>query len=444
MNLPVHSVPPDVFDDLAECRASTDGLRLLIAAQRSKHALLLRHLVDVAQAARPEQAALTTAGYELLAEIQRADAQAAAAAMYHPPVGAWAARTLRGLSDAEPSADPRPGQLAAVAAAAAIRAGYPCTVQVPVIGGAVTLPSLGRLTVTDPASTASVTVDRAGVTITAGSQEAQIARADRPDAQAPSWQGLRTLASSHGDLAIKVLIEDVDDYRMPGSANSGSRLSAPEADRWQEVLTQGWQLLASHHRQFAVDVAAIATAFTPLTPPPGGHVSATSRETFGTVALSEPPDDCSLAVTLAHEIQHAKLSALIDIVPMTLPDDGSRHYAPWREDPRPIAGLLQGAYAFLGVAAFWRVQRELAADAGAHAEYVRWRASVTEVVHTLQACGRLTAAGEIFVGGMARTLKSWSGDEIPAEVARLAQSAADAHRSRWRSRNAEAAARLGR
>jgi hypothetical protein len=32
-------------------------------------------------------------------------------------------------------------------------------------------------------------------------------------------------------------------------------------------------------------------------------------------------------------------------------------YAPWRSGPRPLNGLLQGAYAFLGVSGFWRQQR---------------------------------------------------------------------------------------
>src|SRR5581483_603165 len=60
------------------------------------------------------------------------------------------------------------------------------------------------------------------------------------------------------------------------------------------------------------------------------------------------------AVTLAHELQHLKLGALLDIVTLALPDDGRRYYAPWRDDPRPLGGLLQGAYAYFGVSGFWR------------------------------------------------------------------------------------------
>ncbi len=196
------------------------------------------------------------------------------------------------------------------------------------------------------------------------------------------------------------------------------------------------------HRQFAAEVAALVTVFTPLTRPADRAASATSRETFGAIALSKPLDACSLAVTLAHEVQHAKLSALIDIVPMTQPDDGSLHYAPWREDPRPAAGLIQGTYAFLGVTAFWRRQREVAVGAAAikaHAEFAHWQASVVQAAQTLLASGRLTDAGETFVTGIAQTLRTWASDQIPADAAAIAATAAEEHRRLWQTRNSDLA-----
>jgi HEXXH motif-containing protein len=47
------------------------------------------------------------------------------------------------------------------------------------------------------------------------------------------------------------------------------------------------------------------------------------------------------------------LGPLLDIVRLTLPDDGRRYYAPWRGDACPIVGLLQRAHAFVGVTEFW-------------------------------------------------------------------------------------------
>ena len=54
-------------------------------------------------------------------------------------------------------------------------------------------------------------------------------------------------------------------------------------------------------------------------------------------------DAPALAAALVHEVQHSKLNAVIDIVPLVRPGVGHRrYYAPWRDDPRPPAGLLQG------------------------------------------------------------------------------------------------------
>ena len=104
------------------------------------------------------------------------------------------------------------------------------------------------------------------------------------------------------------------------------------------------------------------------------------------MAMSEPPDPDTCASTLTHEVQHLKLCAVLDIVRLTRPDDGSRYYAPWRTDPRPIAGLLQGAYAYLGVTEFWRRQRQLATGAAelrADGEFALWRAGTARVIDTL-------------------------------------------------------------
>jgi HEXXH motif-containing protein len=58
------------------------------------------------------------------------------------------------------------------------------------------------------------------------------------------------------------------------------------------------------------------------------RASSTSPEVFGAVALAVPPDRVTGAVTLAQEIQHVKLGAPLDVVTLTLPDDGGRYYAP--------------------------------------------------------------------------------------------------------------------
>lgn len=49
-----------------------------------------------------------------------------------------------------------------------------------------------------------------------------------------------------------------------------------------------------------------------------------------------------------------------------------RYYAPWRDHPRPAVGLLQGAYAHVGVTEFWWRRRKSALSA-ARSHLAHWK-----------------------------------------------------------------------
>jgi uncharacterized protein len=137
-------------------------------------------------------------------------------------------------------------------------------------------------------------------------------------------------------------------------------------------------------------------------------------------------------------VQHLKMSALLDVVDLIRPGDGGAYYAPWRDDPRPIEGLLQGAYAFLGVTVFWHRQRQLMnGEVGlkAHTEFARWRTATARAIKTLLASGRLTAVGEDFTQGMAHAVHALQAEPIPAEAEAEARYEAAKHLARWEAKN---------
>lgn len=422
MNLMEHRVPAEMFTDLATGGGGAEAIDWLARGQYSKHLLLVRGVLDaVRQSGHPAEAA-TRRAFDLLAVIQRECPEAVDVVLRHPSVGAWARHTVRTLRV--------PDQLAALAAAAAIRAGITCEVDVPVIDGFLTLPSLGRCEAAGELATVHCAPE--------GAEVSTAARIIRLDEETPGWHGLRPMAAGAAGVRLEVLVDDVDPHRAPDLPNARGRLTEEESRRWRELLDEGWELLASRHTPVAVEVARAIRVLTPLSAPPQGLSSATSRETFGCVALSTPPDGHALAVTLAHETAHAKLCALLDIVPLTKPEDGSLHYAPWRPDPRPIGGLLQGAYAYLSVTDFWRRQRrheegERAMRAGA--EFARWRTGARQVSQTILDSGRLTPPGERFVELMAERLDEWAAEPVEADSVRLAEEAAGRHRSLWRERH---------
>ena len=338
MTVHAHRIPASVFSTLAEGVGGKAAVRDLVAAQHSKHVLLVRRVIDLAHSVRHDQAADARRAYSLLAAVQDRQPDAAAAVILHPSVGAWARQTVDALGSPQTSAEAEPGRMAALAAAAAVRSRVPCSIEVPRRDGEVLLPSLGRAVV--PVGEVRVTSDRAEV--------GGVQLPDDPSNDVDGWEGMRRLSARAQGKGLHLLIDDLDPYRAPGADNMAGRLSAAEAARWQAVLDSAWDLLVRHHLSVAEEVAAMTRVLTPLTPPPGGHVSATSGEAFGNIALSPPPDACSLAVTLAHEVQHAKMCALLDMVPLTLPDDGRRFYAPWREDPRPVRACCRVRMRSLG------------------------------------------------------------------------------------------------
>jgi hypothetical protein len=156
---------------------------------------------------------------------------------------------------------------------------------------------------------------------------------------------------------------------------------------------------------------------------------------------SYPDDAAQLAATLVHEVQHIKLGGLIHLGPLTVPAPDPQvpeelFYAPWRDDPRPLDGLLQGIYAFLGVTRFWRAHRHAADPAYAplaHFEFALWRGQVWSTLNRVRGHERLTSLGQRVVDCLSERCAQWLTDEVPAAPLRLAEDAAHDHLARWRA-----------
>jgi uncharacterized protein len=414
-----HDMPRRQFIELAGGGGGPDAIGRLVAAQHSKHLILVRGVAEMARRGDRADDQIAMAGYELLARVQRQDRAATEQVIRYPSVGTWALRTLDG-DQSVPGA--LPSGLATVAAAAAIEAGVDAEIEVPVVNGSVVLPSLGA-------------ADATGDTAVVRTGTAEILSGDlrvmaRPGAR--GWQDVRRVRAG----PLHVIVDDVDPFRMPFTTGAPAGRHTPvQVAELTASLRDARDVLSPAS---ATEIAAIVRVIVPYQAPEDGRVSTSSPQSFGTVAMSRQPDRYSCAETLVHETQHLKLSALLDLVALTLPDDGQRYYAPWRTDPRPASGLLQGAYAFLGVSGFWRGQRsvpELPVRQHAQAEFARWREGAALVAGTLLNSGRLTAAGRDFVGEMARVLDTWGQEPVPHDALDLARHKADHHLAQWRADN---------
>jgi len=420
MTVEPHGLPREHLLALGRGGGGREVIESLVAAQHSRNLTLLRGVWRAAQAANGDDARLAGAGYDLLAVAQRDDPDAASAIIRYPSVGAWALHTLRG-DRSLPTA--RPGGLAAVAAAAAIRAGLTAEIEVPVTDGRAVLPSLGA-------------AEAEGATAVVRTLPAEVHSAGGRVAVlpgSPGWQELRRIRAGELD----VLVDDLDPFRMPASdGEPAGRLTDSQIAELEATLQAAWNVLGPAS---AAEIAALVRVIVPYQAPEGGYVSTSSPETFGTVAMSRHPDRYACAEVLVHEAQHLKLCALLDLVRLTFPDDGQRYYAPWRDDPRPASALLQGAYAFFGVSGFWRQQRQTAPDPAvrqrAEAEFARWSDGSALAAETLLGSGQLTPDGQDFTAEMARVLRTWRQEPVSAGARAVARRKADLHQARWRANN---------
>jgi HEXXH motif-containing protein len=428
-----HRVPRSDFDGLAAGYGDAQAVTRLKGGQLSKHLLLVRALLD---AAAPEATDQLRRALALLAAVQEVRPDVVGELMAHPQVGAWAAHCLRVLRGAEPGEVPLDsdlGHLAGVAACAAFRAGRDFEIDIPVRASRASLPGLGAAVVSGGASTVRVFGDAGQLIVEGRKLPADLATEDA------GWLPLRRLTAAAGGVAVSVELDDLDPFRNCHRLPAAGRLAAADASAWQRRFDEAWHLLVRHHGRYADAVSAGLVTLVPLTAEPASRgVSATSVHAFGATMVSPPADGQALAVAIVHEFQHAKLGALLDLVALHDDSPQARYYAPWRDDPRPLGGLFQGAYAYLGVADFWRVQRALptAGQADfAQFEFCRWRERVDRVLQVLADSGRLTTAGADFVAGMQATVEQWWAETVPAEARGRARDAADDHHVGWRLRN---------
>ena len=350
-----------------------------------------------------------------------------------PCAGLWAAACLRGGGDYTHQ------YLSCLAATAALRANRDFEIEVPVLDGMVYLPTLGSVPLRTPGMrTARIqSLGHGHVAVVAGEESIRIPQGG--ETTAPGWRPVRQLQASAQGIELRVWLEDTGPFRGPPGLLLASPLPQDQVTRWENVLRSAWRLLVRRHPEHAEAISTGLRVLTPLTArSEGASTSVTAADAFGAVLLTPPSHAESLALTLLHESQHGKLAALHHLVPLHNGDSRARWYARWRDDPRPLNGLLQGAYAHLGVAGFWHEAMrsgDAALPSMAAEELVYWCDAVDEALDQLSSSGALTHAGTCFIAGMAGALAQLGSAPIPGAPRRRAVDRGICDRMTWRMRH---------
>lgn len=430
-----HRLAQADFDALADSAGTLAGVEELCLAERSKHILMIWEVLKSAADEYPAAYAELRlhAAFQLLARAQECEPDVVAGILSLPGVAAWAvACTLRlGQADCDNSAARADlAQFGAIAAAAGLLTGQDFALPVPLRDGRLVLPGLGPFDTSLSCEYALLRHSAAGTTLVDDESELGL----------PSLLPSREqLIIRHAGITLDVHFDVSDPYLNRYLRHPLAYLDEAGVASWPDRLAGAWRILASHHPADAAAIAALVDTVVPLTADRATHiVSATSTAAFGAIATSLPPDDVTLAETLVHECQHLKLCALLDLFPMIQGDPEGLYYAPWRDDPRPIRGLLQGACAYFGVTRFWRQQRYYESPGQAsrgHVEFARRRSETLSVTRTLLQSGGLTTVGVRFVAHMHACLLGWRHDPVPADARRMAAEVSTDHAVLWRLRH---------
>lgn len=418
----------DLVTDVGRGRETPATMAALQEGQDAKRLALLRVLHLTAGRRHPDAVAESgfAAAFDALRGLPAAEL---AAVLRWPNVGPWLARTLRRVQHDDVDATPLwvdLGYLGWLVAAHRLTTGRPGTVRVVVRDGLVMLPGVAGLRVAGTGHGSTELVLGPDATVRAADGRAEVL-------------ALRRLRAG----TVEVVLDDLDPYRDlsdPYSARQVGadppRLTDAQAQAWQEHFAAGWQLLLDRFPAYAEAMRAGLATVVPLTaePHPVG-VSFTSYDAFGCVNMSAARGGAQFALALIHEFQHGKLAALTDLVRLHEPD-GTRHlYAPWRDDPRPLVGLLQGIYAHIGVTAFWCAMRQAADSLAADVEFARWRAQVDRALDEVRASPLLTPAGQDFVAAMTASMARFRDEKVPDRAATIADGSSTAHQVAWCVRN---------
>ncbi|MER8046436.1 HEXXH motif-containing putative peptide modification protein [Streptomyces sp. NPDC094032] len=405
--------PAAALTELARTRSATGSASLLRSALHARRLLLLKTLLVRVQQHRE---AVDGAVFRRFADawqlLERAEGHHPGAVrdlLDYPTTGAWLAAAL--VEPVGPGLDRHLVRFDALAVTAALRSGWPVDTVVDAPDGVLSLPGVGRLR----ADSGQVRIRGRSRTVRLRPEghprtSAVLLLADRRTGaligRGPGWSGLHVLSGSTTRL------DDMDPYRVPGGGigsppRPATDHAVTDTAAWSACWRSGLDLLDRTDPSRAAEVRRGVRALVPLAPRGPGSSGATLSAAPGAVLTSLPSGAQDMAETLVHELHHSKLATLHELVPLYRSGRVAVHQVGWRSDPRPIAGVLHGAYAHLALTDLWRraaTSEGLSAPwrASAGQQFDRIHDQVGEALAILLESDELTSEGRKFAHQMRR------------------------------------------
>ncbi|MGJ6966314.1 FxsB family cyclophane-forming radical SAM/SPASM peptide maturase [Streptosporangium sp. G11] len=341
---PGHRLPQRTLDSFASATAGPLEVASLDRPRRS----VIRALVSEVR-----KLAGDTPAWRLLVRLDREHRPHVDQVLDYPYVQAWARRCV--ADGARGGEHARPEYLASVAAAAALRAGEPIEIAIPLWDGMAHLPGIGRIRMTDGPGDGHFVVRSDGhPPLTDGPGDGRFAvRSDghppltgdagdghfvvRSDGHPPYraegglWEPVRTLHAG----GLSAVLDDVDPFRDVYGARVHDRLTHRDFSAWQHVLALAWDRVG--RRPLLATVAEMGVkVITPLADP---GIRSNHTRAYRAIGMSRPYDPDDTADGIIRELFRSQIGLLLHVFDLTGGGESANR-------------LLSEAYAKLGSAIF--------------------------------------------------------------------------------------------
>jgi HEXXH motif-containing protein len=165
---------------------------------------------------------------------------------------------------------------------------------------------------------------------------------------APVWNSIPIFGPG---IEINSLDSDFDAF-TPTSFER-DQLTKRHEIRWLAIAIPAWEMIAQVSEPLSKELSLHRVIVPIRVDKPQIALSATSPDVPATSFSSWCSTTPELVEMLIHEYHHDKLNMLLSVDPLITGSETAVYPSPWKEQPRPLLGILHGAYVFTGVFQFW-------------------------------------------------------------------------------------------
>lgn len=198
-------------------------------------------------------------------------------------------------------------------------------------------------------------------------------------------------------------------FQLPGFSFASvlDDCSADYHRRHRPLLEAAFELVRRHHPESYAQMAASLQVIGCKPVERGGFTNMTHSDLPGAYVLGLMDNPWELADTLIHEFYHNRLFFLEEVEAFFADEDQNAatdaiYYSPWRDDLRPLDGILHAVFVHLPVCDYWvSLLRDEPLEAHIRAfgmdRLVRYPVQIGLGLHQLRRYGRFSPAGERLV-----------------------------------------------